>query len=260
MTWEIIPADKLSNEEYQELEAVSGSGLATIYKKSPAHYKYQPKTTTKALQFGIAAHAVILEPELFDAEFVRDVDAEQYPDALVTQNDMKAWLKDKGQKVSGTKPELVGRILDLEPGTHILDKIREDFAADNESKTIMKPEDYDAVQSMRNVVMQDDLMAEMLKGGTAEVSLAGQLMGVQVKSRPDLITTAGGIVQYKTTLDCNPVEFGRKIDNYGYLLKAAMEVECFTAAYGQAPAYYIWLAQEKAEPYVWKAYSLSETL
>jgi len=257
MNWKAFPPEELSNPEYQEYPAVSGSGLATIYKQSPAHFKYQPKETTKALTFGIAAHAIILEPEAFAAEFVRDVDAEQYPDALVTQQHMKDWLKERGQKVSGTKPDLTARILELEPDTHILDSIRAEFAAANEDKTIVPPVDFGAITTMRAVIMQDEQMATMLNGGYSEYSLIGDIDGTQVKTRPDLITSAGGIIQYKTTLSCHPEEFGRKVDNYGYLLKAALEWECFTRTYGVEPKYYIFLAQEKKEPFVWKPYNLT---
>ncbi len=65
MTWQIYAPDKLSNEDYQDHPAVSGSGLATIYKQSPAHFKYGEKKDSKALTFGIAAHSVVLEPEEF---------------------------------------------------------------------------------------------------------------------------------------------------------------------------------------------------
>ena len=257
MKWTVKTPQELSNPEYQELPQVSGSGLSIIHNQSPAHYKYQERETTKALAFGIAAHAIILEKESFDAEFVRGIDPEQYPDALVTQADMKAWLKEKGQKVSGTKPELVDRILSLEPETQVLDEIISSHELENSEKTILPASDYDDVQKMREVIFSDPLMSEMLTGGYSEHSLIGELDGVGVKTRPDLITSAGGIVQYKTTLSCHPVEFGRKIDGYGYLLKAALEWDCFTECYGTEPKYYIFLAQEKKEPFVWKPFNLT---
>ena len=258
MTWQIFSPEQLSNEDYQEHPAISGSGLATIYKQSPAHFKYAEKKESKALTFGIAAHSVMLEPDDFAANFVRNIDSEQYPDALVTGNDLKAWLKDRGLKVSGTKPEMIGRILEAEPDTHILDKLVSEFAASNEGKTIMPAGDYDAVQSMRKAVLQDETMTAMLTGGYSEFSLIGKLTGVEVKTRPDLLTSGGGIVQYKTTRSCHPEDFGRNIDSYGYLLKAALEWHCYTQAYGQEPRYYIFLAQEKETPYIWKPYNLTE--
>ncbi len=258
MTWEIFTPEHLSNPEYQERPEVSGSGLAKIYKQSPAHYKYQEQKETKALKFGIAAHSMILEPDEFNKEFIRGVDVEQYPDALVTQNDMKGWLKDRGQKVSGNKPELISRILELEPETHILDSIIEKFNADNEDKTVLSPVDYDGCQSMRETIMKNGDMSSMLTGGFSEYSLIGEVMGVKVKNRPDLITSAGGIIQYKTAVDCHPETFGIKVNDYGYLLKAALEWLCFEGAYNTPPKYYIWLVQEKEPPYIWKPYYLTE--
>lgn len=257
MQWEIYAPADLSNEAYQEHEAISGTGLATIYKQSPAHYKYAERKQTKPLMFGIAAHSMLLESDKFDSEYVRDIDAEQYPDALINMNDMKAWLKDRGLKVSGSKPELIERILDSEPGTHILDVLKEIHAEEHSEKQILSPEDYDAVKTMREVILQDETMATMLQGGFSEYSLIGELGGVMVKVRPDLLTSGGGIVQYKTTRSCHPEDFGRNVDGYGYLLKAALEWECYTRAYGKEPSYYIFLAQEKEAPYVWKPYNLT---
>lgn len=256
MSWTIYTPEQLSNEAYQEHPAISGSGLATIYKQSPAHFKYSEQKESKALTFGIAAHAILLEPDHFTAQFVRNIDADQYPDALVGAKDMQAWLKERGLKVFGTKPELIERILDAEPETHILDVLVEQFASEHEGKTIMPPADFDKVHLMRDAIHTDKTMSAMLTGGYAEYSMIGELMGVEVKTRPDLITSAGGIVQYKTTRSCHPDDFGRNVDSYGYLLKAALEWSCFTQAYGQEPAYYIFLAQEKEAPYVWKPYAI----
>lgn len=254
--WEKFTPQQLSNPDYQLRDEISGSGLSDIYFTSPAHFKYQERDETPALRFGIASHSMVLEPKEFDKEFVRGVDSEQYPDALVTQNDMKAWLKERGQKVSGNKPDLVIRILELEPDTQIMDSLVSEFELSNDDKTILTPEDFDNCQSMRKTLMQDDRIAEMLTGGFSEYSLIGELEGVRVKNRPDLITSAGGIIQYKTTMSCRPEDMGKKVNDYGYLLKAALEWDCFTAAYGHPPKYYIMLAQEKKTPFVFKPFNI----
>ncbi len=255
----IYKSTELTNEQYHtEIEAVSGSGLCTIYDKSPAHFKYAENEETAALVFGTAAHAMILEPEMFDAEFCRGFDIAQYPDALVGAAPLKSWLKERGQKVSGNKPELVDRILELEPLTQIdvvLQSRHEQWLANKEH---IKPELYDKIQSMRKTIMQDEEISAMLKGGFPELSLVGELDGVAVKTRPDLITANGGLVNYKTTQDVHPERFGRKAYDYGYLLKAALEYDMFTIAYGKPPEFYVLLGQEKTSPFAFKPYYLTE--
>lgn len=256
---QIYNANELTNEQYhKEVPAISGSGLYTIYQYSPAHYKYGEHEESDALSFGTAAHAMLLEPDVFDASYVRGFDSSLYPDALVTTKDMQAWLKDRGQKVSGSKAELINRIHDLEPLTHIADVLESRYLQWNHGKEPLKPDSFDRVQSMRKTIFADEQCAAMLSGGYPEMSIVGDLDGVAVKVRPDLITGNGGLANYKTTTDCHPERFGKKAYDYGYLLKAALEWDMFAKAYGQQPKFYILLAQEKKAPYAFKPYYLTD--
>jgi len=258
MTWKIFTPQQLSNPDYQKRPEISGSGLSDIYFTSPAHFKYQERDETPALRFGIASHSMVLEPEEFDKEFVRGVDEKKYPDALVTDRAMGAKLKELGQKATGLNLwEKTQAILKNEPETHILHVLDMIAQSENAGKTVLTPDDYDGCQSMRKTLMQDEQIAEMLAGGFSEYSLIGELEGVRVKNRPDLITSAGGIIQYKTTMSCRPEDIGKKVNDYGYLLKAALEWDCFTEAYGHPPKYYIMLAQEKKTPFVFKPFNIA---
>lgn len=62
----------LSTREYHAHPAISKSGLDQIA-KSPAHYKLYkdyPPDSTDAMDFGTAFHSYLLEPELFEKNFV----------------------------------------------------------------------------------------------------------------------------------------------------------------------------------------------
>lgn len=256
---QIYTPSELTNEQYhKEVPAISGSGLHTIYKFSPAHYKYAESEESPALAFGTAAHAMLLEPEAFNATYVRGFDASVYPDSLSGVKDMQSWLKERGQKVSGNKSDLIDRILAVEPLTHIADVLEQRYNQWNAGKEPIKPELYDKIQSMRKTIFADEKCAAMLQGGHAELSVVGELDGVDVKVRPDLITGNGGLVNYKTTEDCHPERFGRKAYDYGYLLKASLEWDMFAKAYGQQPKFYILLSQEKKSPFAFKPYYLTE--
>lgn len=251
-----IPPEKMPNAAYQWLYHASGSFLATIYNKSPAHAMFTPMKESQSLSFGIASHAMLLEPELFKKEFARGFDASIYENVLVTLTDLKAYLKKAGVKTSGSKSELIERIQAIDSTVHIADVLEEEHANSNEGKELIKPEQYDDILAMREAIIKNEKMRNMIESGYPEYSLLCELDGVAVKSRPDLITNGGGIIQYKTTQSCHPAEFPRKANDYGYLLKAALEWRAFEQVYGRPPKFYIFLAQEKTFPYVWKPYYL----
>lgn len=260
----LIPPEELSNEQYQELPEISGSDLNTVYKKSLAHWKYSEPKTTKALEFGIASHAMILEPERFDDDFAKALDREEYPDALVTQKDLQAWLKDKGQKSSGmSKAEMVRYVLNVAENfgldVSVWDEMVLQHEALHQGKTILSVEDYGKIHMMRDAILKNEKMSRMLKNGKAEHSIVGKLDGfdIHTKVRPDLITANNILVNYKTSQDINPEVFGRKCYDYGYLLKASLEWDMFKQLTGNEPGGYIILAQEKESPYVWKPYYLT---
>ena len=105
----LTPQDLMTKNADDRTE-ISGHDLNTVFQQSLAHWKYGEKKQTKPMEFGLVSHAIILDHERFNAEYCKDLDVEEYPDALVTSNDLKAWLKNRGQKVSGAKAELIERI------------------------------------------------------------------------------------------------------------------------------------------------------
>jgi hypothetical protein len=259
----LLTPQELSNESYQAMEEISGSDLNTVFQKSLAHWKYSESKSSKALEFGIVSHAMILEPERFDDEFVKALDLAEYPDAMVTTKDLQAWLKDRGQKVSGTKPEITERIIGIAKMTleqvFIWDLMVVEHSESNADKTIVPIADYEKVQLMRDCITSNKAMADMLKNGIAEHSIVGKLATCKVanKVRPDLITAGGHLVNYKTARDIHPEKFGKHCYDLGYLLKASLEWDMFTELYGEEPKAYIFLAQEKEAPYVWKPYYIT---
>lgn len=251
MTTTLFTPDQLSNEQYQALPQVSGSFLHRLLTHSPAKAKFGEIPSRKALDFGIWSHAMILEPERFDSDYARDFDPGDYESILSTATDMSAWLKERGLKVSGSKAELTARILETGEPVHIEEVERQAYRAKfAEQVEFIPTKDYDKIQAMRHAVLSDPMRAKMLEGGHAELSIVGD----EFKCRPDLITSGGWIVNYKSTLDAEPEKFGKKATEYGYPMRAVMECELFKALYGEYPAGYAILAQEKDSPYLCKQY------
>lgn len=96
---QIFENGSLSNDDYHDQEkapGVSSTALWAIFDHCEAQYKFSEKTTSPALEFGIASHAAMLEPELFDAEFVRDVAKDDYEDMITSTSVLKSKLKELG--------------------------------------------------------------------------------------------------------------------------------------------------------------------
>src|SRR5690554_3424508 len=111
---QIYSSEQLSNDRYhsEEFPQASGSILSEIYHDCEAAWRFGEEKESKAMSTGIAAHAAMLEPELFESTYCRGIDPDEYPDALKTNKDLEAWLKDKGIRgTSGkTKEELLNMI------------------------------------------------------------------------------------------------------------------------------------------------------
>lgn len=249
MTAKIYTPDQLSNEDYQALPQVSGSFLHRLLVHSPAKAKFGEIPSRKALDFGIWAHALMLEPERFDKSYARDFDPSTYESILTQGAHYRDWLKQRGIKTTGTNAELVERILGIGEPVHIEEVEAEKYRADHPEGTEFIPvKEFDRIMEMRHAIMADERRAKMLSNGYPEISIVTD----EFKSRPDLITTSQWLANYKSTLDAEPVSFGRKATDYGYPMRAVMECELFKQAYGEYPAGYMILAQEKTAPYLCK--------
>lgn len=250
MTAQVFTPDQLTNEAYQLLPQVSGSFLHRLLIHSPAKAKFGVIPGRKALDFGIWSHAMMLEPERFSIEYARDFDPSVYESIMTKGQDYKDWLKERGMKVSGTNAELIERIIDTGEPVHIEDVERQKFREASTAKEFIPVADFDKIEAMRHSLMQDPERAAMFAGGFSELSIVTD----EFKSRPDLMTAAGWLVNYKSTLDAELQSFGRKATDYGYPMRAVMECELFKQAYGEYPAGYAILAQEKDAPYLCKTF------
>lgn len=255
MTATIHTPDQLSNEAYQSLPQRSGSFLHRLLVHSPAKAKFGEQPASKALDFGIWSHAMILEPERFAQDYARDFDPSTYEQILCKGDDYKAWLKDRGLKVSGTNDELIARIAETGEPVHLYAVELQKYRATHPAHVEFIPvKEYDKIQAMRHAIISDDERAKMLAGGFPELSIVTD----EFKARPDLITGGQWIVNYKTTMDAEPEKLGRKGTDLGYPMRGVMECELFKQAYGEYPAGYAIVAQEKDSPYLCKTLVIYE--
>ena len=163
----------LTNAEYHaHPAAISKSGLDRI-DQSPAHYKSwltEPRKETPAMAFGTAAHCWILET---DEALNRYVIAPQGIDR-----------RTKDGKAQWAELELSG-------------------------KTIISAEDAQTLENMLATVHSHPVADELLDNGIAESSVFAELLGVNVKCRPDWLHDNSVIVDLKTTDNAGPGAFGK---------------------------------------------------
>lgn len=218
----------IPNEAYHAGPGVSKSGLWTIHKKTPAHYKFPPvkeeTTTTKGIKdFGTATHLAILEPNDFEAKVFRGPEDRKG----------NAW-KDAAE---------ICRI---------------------EGKVLLTVGQYDEVLMIRDTVHADQWINAIITGGKPEVESSGYWIdpetGILTRCRPDLYRADLGIMlDVKTSESAAPDDFARSVDNYGYHAQEAHYTDGYRELGRQVDGFVI-LTLEKKGPYAAAVYELPPSI
>lgn len=207
-------------DEYHRWPGASKSRLWLMRERSPAHVRWamdHPPESTPAQAYGTAAHMAILEPSRFAEVYERLPDGDGRTKAV---KDARAAIEEDG-------------------------------------RIPLKPDDFDAIMAMRDVVL-DHPKARRLLEGDAERSLVwtDPDTGVLCKGRADLLSDRGPvIVDYKTTRDASPEAFERAIYIYGYYVQGAMYLDG-ASALGDSRDHFVIIAQEKGPPFCVGVYDL----
>lgn len=94
------------------------------------------------------------------------------------------------------------------------------------------------------------------QAGAREVSVFGEVDGVPVRARFDILTDAGAGVDVKTTINASPAAFERSVARYGYDVQDAWYDDTHAAATGHRLTGFHFLAVEKTPPYLVAVYDL----
>lgn len=263
---QIFPNGELDNNDYHGekfSDHVSGSQLCVIHNDCPAVLKYGENKESAALHFGIASHAAMLEPELFDSLFVRKIAKEDSDKYLTSDAAVKALLKSAGRTGYTTKPwsDLVIMAFECDENVSIfqVESILQEY--NSIGKTLVKGDDYDQILIMRSTLFNDEANVELFKDSQFEMSIVCEVevdgQWNKVKIRPDIITKNCEVPDYKTTRDMCPEKFGNQAHNAGYWLKQAFVCDVLQAAYNQKFKAGL-LAQGKSSPFITQLYWMTE--
>ena len=207
----------MTNEEYHSSEDISKSDLDAA-RKSGLHFllkKTGPKQKpTPAMRIGSAFHALTLEPDLFETEYIYK------PEFLNARSkEGKEWKAN--QEEAG--------------------------------KTVLTIDDRKQLEGMTEAIGYCTPAKKLLDAsGKAEQSFlwTDKETGLGCKCRPDYLLVDGGtIVDVKTTIDASYRGFLKSISNFRYHVQAGWYLHGLEQATGIRPERFIFIAVEKTAPF-----------
>lgn len=218
----------LPMSEYHGSEGISKSGLSLML-KSPLDYwsayldpNRKQRPTTPAMKLGSAIHCKVLEPHLFDSEYVLSPKFDRRSKA--GKAEYEAWLS--------------------EYCNHIL----------------LDPEELATVEACAAAIAANPECQKYLTNGKAEQSYYWQdPSSFQLcKCRPDYVTDNHILVDLKTTRDASAEEFERTCANFHYEMSAAFSSWGYELTTGVRPVAYVFVVVETTPPYKTACYLLDE--
>lgn len=220
----------LDEEEYHADPALGSTGLKKLLVSPPDYWWSSPlnplkqeSEETPALKYGKAVHKCVLEGvEQFTGIYAPKPRANDYESVLVTADDLRGFLKDKGEKTSGNKPDLIARAAAYDDCPIILDNEIAEFEASG--KIDLSRDDYNRVLAATKFIQANNHLSEAFTDGMPEVSVFWEEHGVRLKCRFDYLKY-GALVDLKSIGNTKGIDFGRAcfqaMANYNYPLSAA---------------------------------------
>lgn len=184
--------------EYLATMALSNSGMKDLA-VSPLRYWHlninpnrSARDETPEQQFGTALHCLVLEGEsAFASRYACAPEESDYPDCLVTMEDLRGWLKARNIAPKGTrKDQLIQQVKSVSPSVPIWDVIQDECDAANTGKRVGCKAEFDRLRGAADALLAEPKLREILRNGEPEVSLFGNdpTTGIPLKARLDWIS------------------------------------------------------------------------
>lgn len=213
----------LTQQEYRAIEALGSTDIKIILENPYLFKNKVRKEPTDNLILGSVIHTLILEPQKLDSEYII------MPELNLRTNQGKEQKAELEAEAKAT------------------------------NKTLVKAEIYNQAEAVSKSFLNSPL-SSLLRGEVkAEASFFGEIDGVKVKARPDLIIENKKlIIDFKTTSTINGGSadgFAKMAANFAYYIQAALYLEI--TAYKD----FYFIVLETAEPFMVGCYKLdSEAL
>lgn len=215
--------ENLTQAEYRAIEALGSTDIKTLLENPYLFKNGVKKEPTDNLILGSLIHTLILEPKKLDDEYII------MPELNLRTNADKA-----------VKAEL-------------------EAEAKVTNKTLVKAEIYNQAEAVSKSFLNSSLSLFLRGEVKAEASFFGEIDGVKVKARPDLIIPDQKIIiDFKTTSQVGGGSadgFAKMAANFAYYIQASLYLEI--TKYKK----FYFIVLETAEPYMVGCYKLdSEAL
>jgi hypothetical protein len=215
----------IPNEDYHAGVGISSSYIRR-FGQSQLHAIEYKQESSPNLKFGTAAHTLIVEgQEAFDKE-VRVLTGSPYT---------KAYKEEKAEY-------------------------------EEQGFIVLKEDDVNLIQSMKDSMVYEGNAYLNAKGKVAEASIYWYEDDVLCKCRPDMLCPPLKepnsdnkivIIDYKTTISCEPFSFNKSVKKYGYDMQAAWYRRGLLMA-GYDVEDFMFIAQEKVHPYASKVFRITK--
>lgn len=259
----------LSNADYHAAEGISKSQLDAAAISGLAYWDAyvnpdrEPQEYKHCFAVGDGTHKLVLEPGTFEQTYAVGFDKSAHPDALDTIADLKKELSSRNMMVSGSKPELVDRLVNDSdfPASRIVLMLEKAHNATMAGRLPIPARDYKNMMSMLSAVNRHHTAGGLVKDAHVEQSFfVTDENGILRKCRSDIITANGRIMaDLKTTDDVSPAGFGRTIIQRRYHVQAAWYLDVLYMLYGEdAPKIFCFIAAQKTRPYDVAVHFLTE--
>lgn len=218
----------IENDAYHSGPGISKSGLWTIYKQTPRHFKFpapreESTQATAAKDKGTAFHWAILEPNTFEARAMRGPEDRR--------------------------------------GNNWKDAVAE---AKNTKRLLLTQGDYDDALVIRDTVHADAWVNALIVSSHSQVETSAYWTdpetGALCRSRPDLYRADHGImVDVKKSRSAHPEAFARSVIEYGYHAQEPWYTDGHVAN-GQPVNGFVFLVWEDKHPFVTARYELPPSI
>lgn len=194
------------DEAIYHADPALGSGSIRDLARAPVYYWVDSwmnpfrdtPAETPALLYGRALHCLVLEgPSEFARRYAAIPEASDYPDALVTAEDIKDRLREFSKdelkaadaKLSAAKPELVAALKRLDPDAVVFDDLIAAFRerCADEGITALSAKVHSEIIQAAAYILGDARVQQAFRGGRPEVSLFWDQGGVPMKARLDYL-------------------------------------------------------------------------
>ena len=215
----------IPNEDYHAGVGISSSYIRR-FGQSQLHAIEHKQESSPNLKFGTASHSLIVEgEEAFDKE-VRVLTGSPYT---------KAYKEEKAEY-------------------------------EEQGFIVLKESEVETIQSMKDNMVYEGNAYLDAKGKIAEASVYWYEDDILCKCRPDMMCPPLKepnsdnkivIVDYKTTISCEPFAFNKSVKKYGYDMQAAWYRRGIQMA-GYDVEDFVFIAQEKVHPYASKVFRITK--